>query len=545
MLIFQRDALGDEQHNILLVEVQTGKVVQLTDTPYAQDFPVELSPDDQWLLFLSDRNGQQNLYKLHLRSQVVVQLTDYSSPVFPSPLLLGLRRSVTYGIGCRWSPDGRFIAYAANETANLNNSDIYLCDADGDNKRLVLQITEGSSDRAAAWSPNGRALLMSSDASGWNRVGLLSLEGGQVHWLTEDGVDSSPCGFSPDGKRVLTTRNQKSVISTVLYDVETGCQTSIQLPAGVTLPVGFYDDGRQLLLDHTTLTGAPELLLYDLKTGKIQPVLLAQYGSIDPGCFVDGEAIAFPSSDGLTVEGFLFKPRNIPQGTRLPALVQIHGGPAHQHFAQFDRLIQVLVDRGYVVLQPNVRGSTGYGTRFRDMNLRDWGGGDLLDVVAARDYLHQQAYVNPDRIGVIGLSYGGFMTFLQMVKQPDLWKIGIARCGITDLFSMYDMSNGPFKYWLRMYWGDFQENATLIEDRSAVNFAENLRAKLLITHGVHDARCPVEQARVFRDRLLDLGHVEGEDFEYVEFEDEGHSSYDPAHKIRVLRIMLDFLKRSL
>jgi len=133
-IVFPKDRDGDEQHNLFRIEVGTGQVEQLTDNPQAQEYPVEFSPDDQWLLVLSNMRGQQNLFKFHLERREYVQLTDYPSPVLGGALLAA----------CRWSPDGQRIAYATNETANLQNSDVYVCDADGGNKRRLLQVKEGS-----------------------------------------------------------------------------------------------------------------------------------------------------------------------------------------------------------------------------------------------------------------------------------------------------------------------------------------------------------------------------------------------------------------
>jgi dipeptidyl aminopeptidase/acylaminoacyl peptidase len=197
------------------------------------------------------------------------------------------------------------------------------------------------------------------------------------------------------------------------------------------------------------------------------------------------------------------------------------------------------------VIQPNVRGSTGYGVEFRDLNRMDWGGGDLEDVAGAAAYLKALPEVDSARVGVWGGSYGGYMTFMAMTKKPNLWKAGVAWVGITDLKKLYDSSMEHFKYYLKLQMGDPEENADLWKDRSAINFAQQMTAKLLIVHGVNDPRCPIEQARIFRDRLVELGKVEGRDFEYVELGEEGHGSTDIAQKIRSYRLLVDFMKRSL
>lgn len=179
------------------------------------------------------------------------------------------------------------------------------------------------------------------------------------------------------------------------------------------------------------------------------------------------------------------------------------------------------------------------------MNLNDWAGGDLEDVAAGVTYLKSLGIVDPERVVVFGGSYGGYMTFMAVVKKPNLWKAGIAWIGITDLHRLYDNSMEHFKYYLRMLMGDPQENAELWKDRSAINFVENLKAKLLILHGVNDPRCPVEQSRIFRDRMLELGYKENDDFEYIEFADVGHASSDIEQKTATYKLILDFLDRTI
>lgn len=229
----------------------------------------------------------------------------------------------------------------------------------------------------------------------------------------------------------------------------------------------------------------------------------------------------------------------------MPAVVVVHGGPTGQYFRAFDPYAQFLADRGYLVLEPNPRGSTGYGVAFRDAALNDWGGVDLQDIAAGAAYLQSLPAVDAERVAVFGGSYGGFMTFLITVKRPELFKAGAAWVGISDLPRLYAGSMEHFKYYLRQQMGDPEAHAELWRDRSAVNFMENLRAKLLIVHGVNDPRCPIEQARVVRERLLALGRREGEDFEYVEKGAEGHGSTDIDQKTETYRLLADFLARRL
>lgn len=528
-IIFAKDKDGNEQHDLYQIDVQTSTVKQLTDDPTCQEDPVEVSPDNKWLAVLSNKHGQLNLYKMKLDGSEYVKLTDYKNPVFTA----------------LWSPDGQYLAYVTNESPNLNNFDVYLMRADGSNPRRVLRVKEGSQDSVSDWSPDGRFLAITSDASGVNRPGLLELQSSEVRWVGEEGIDESAVKFSESGKYLVCLRNQDSQIRPVLYDTKTGQRRDLKLPAGIAVGSDFVNNDKGLITLFSTPTRRAELVLYDLETDSYETLLPAEYGSIDPEIFVNCEHIWYRSSDGLQIPALLYKPREIPKGTKLPAIVMVHGGPTAQWVRGFDAYAQFLVDRGYVVLEPNIRGSTGYGVKFRDLNRHDWGGGDLEDVAAGAEYLKSLPFIDPTRLAVCGGSFGGYMTFMQVVKKPNLWKAASAWVGMTHLKKLYDSSMEHFKYYFRLQMGDPEKNAQLWEERSALNYAQNVKAKLQIVHGANDPRCPVEQSRIFRDRLSELGYKEGKDFEYVEFGDIGHGSIDIEHKIRWYKLLADFMERVL
>jgi dipeptidyl aminopeptidase/acylaminoacyl peptidase len=536
-IVFARDRDGDEQHDLYRIDVESCAVTRLTDDPTAQEYPVEWSPDDAWLTVMSnkrhpsapDRPGQLNLWKLRADGGAYEPLTNNPFPVF----------------GGAWSPDGRLLSLNTNQDpGNLKNVDGYVIRPDGSDLRQVFSVKSRSQDVLRDWHPDGRQIAVTSDASGLHRAGVLDLDDGQVRWLSPEGVDESAGEFSPGGTRLVCLRNQESQIRPIVYDLRTGQGRDLRLPAGVAVGSQFVDE-THLLTTYSTDTTRASLTLYDLSDDSSEPLLLPEYGSIDPSIFVPSSHVSYPSANGTPIPALLYRPRDLPPDARLPAIVQVHGGPTAQWFRGFDPFAQFLVDRGFVVLEPNIRGSTGYGVAFRDAALRDWGGADLDDVAAGAAYLRELPYVDPERLVVFGGSYGGYMTFMAVTKRPDLWRAGVAWVGITDLRRMYDGSMEHFKYFLREQMGDPDENAALWADRSAINFAENLKPKLLIVHGQNDPRCPVEQSRLFRDRLLELGKREGVDFEYVELADEGHGSNDIEQKIRTFRLLADYLERVL
>jgi dipeptidyl aminopeptidase/acylaminoacyl peptidase len=285
------------------------------------------------------------------------------------------------------------------------------------------------------------------------------------------------------------------------------------------------------------------MLLYDIEKGRSRVFQDAEYGSINPSDFSDAECVKYKSKDGTEIEAILYKPKDIKPNEKVPAVVFVHGGPYGQDTLRFDIYAQFITSLGFAVLQPNFRGSIGYGKAFKEAVIKDWGGKDAEDVVTGAEYLKKMDWIDGNRIVVAGGSYGGYATYWQMVRYPEVWGGGIAWVGITDLLKLYEESMPHFKYFLRESMGDPEKDRDLWIERSPITHAKNLKSPLLIVHGVNDPRCPISQARIFRDKLIELGLKEGKDFEYIELSKEGHGSTDKEQKIRIFKLMAEFLRQ--
>ncbi len=525
-IVFGKDVDGNEKYSLWSLELASGTHRRLTDAPDAREVALEFSPDGRWLSFLSTRNGQQNLYKLDLESLDVVQLTDFSTPVHQSGM---------------WSPDGQSILLSNNQSADLRNQDVYLVGANGGGAHRVFRGKEGSMDSPIAWLPDGDRIVVVSDALGSDRPVIVDKRTGDARWLGADDVEERPTDVSEDGRYLLSIQNCDASMTPIVTEIETGAVRPLIEVFGFTYWAEFALGGTAAVIDRTTPTRKSELFVFPVDDREPRSLTPIDYGTIDPSEFVAPRRVRYASSDGVTVPAILYEPTHI--GDRCPpAVVHLHGGPWGQCVFAFYDLVQYLVSRGFAILQPDFRGSTGYGRAYMDLNYMDWGGGDLQDVIAGVDFLIREGKADPQRIAAYGGSYGGYLTYIALTKAPDLWKAGVAWIGITDLLAMHDESPPNMQYILRLMMGDPEENEELWRDRSAIYFAENLKAKLLMIHGVNDARCPVTQAHAFRDRLLELGYEEGTDFEYVELGEVGHGSSDIGDKIETYEAITRYLE---
>jgi dipeptidyl aminopeptidase/acylaminoacyl peptidase len=234
------------------------------------------------------------------------------------------------------------------------------------------------------------------------------------------------------------------------------------------------------------------------------------------------------------IPAWFYRPRGVE---RPPAIVLVHGGPTGQTMNGWNVQVQFFVSRGYAVLAPNNRGSTGYGKEYRDANLRDWGGGDLRDLVAGHRWLAESGAVDPARIGVTGGSYGGYMTLIAMTKTPEVWAAGASVVGMSNLRTLHQTTRkGDLLPYLIQQLGTPDENPALYHDRSAINFIEDVRRPLLILQGGRDPRVPLTEAEQMRDRMLAAGKTVG----YHVYMDEGHGFRKVENVVDAMHRTVDF-----
>ncbi|WP_436343819.1 S9 family peptidase [Natronorubrum sp. FCH18a] len=543
-VFFHLDDAGDEQNDIYALsrDGSVEPVVEMDGQLAVQD----VGEDGETLLVGSNRDGQLNVYSHDLASGETTKITDYERAVWEAHL----------------SPDGDRIAYATNETDDFDNRDVYVANADGSDPRN-LEIGEiGAEATPVDWGPDGERLLVGDNTPDLGRIGVYDLAADDVTWYGDDEYDEQPIAVLSGGDRLLASRSRNANTVPVVYDRESGSGRELELPEGVTSfgmgPTGISIDEDRILLEHTSPTRRPELLIYDLESDEYETLLEAEYGPFDPDDFADAEYVTFTSDgvpetpaeavehepyDEFEIGALLYDSGERPS----PLIVNPHGGPRGRDDTSFDLYAQTLVSQGFSVLQVNYRGSTGRGREFVEELIGDWGGAEQGDVATAVEYvLERYDWLDEDRVVVFGGSYGGYSAYWQLVQYPALYDAGIAWIGLTDLEEMFETTMAHYRVELmEKYLGTPAENPDLYADRSPLTHVENLDVPICIVHGVNDRRVPVSQARLFREALEERELEAGETgaFEYHELGEEGHASSDQAQKLRLFRLLTEFLER--
>ncbi len=530
-IAYQSDYDGDEQWDIFLVSPKTGKVVNLTQTREIAELNPTWSPDGRYLAYevkpKTSAAYEIDIYDMVMREVKHITANTPQDKRNSSPI---------------WSKDGKYIIYT-QEQAKGTNSNIFIAEV-ATSKSTLLTPHEGEQLYLAndLSSDGKKALLTSNAANGYDNIGLLDIATKKISWLTKDKWEIRGGEFSPDGKHIVFSANVDGNEDIYLHDLAAGKSTALAIPKGVNSPAGghsaFTPDGSRLLYYHNGPTAPGDLWVYHLTTGKSQQITHSLVAGVRSEDMVEPYLVHYPSRDGKwTISAFLYIPFNMARNGQNAALVYIHGGPTSQTMNSFNRFVQYAVNQGYIVLAPNYRGSTGYGKEFQQANLFDMGGGDLQDVLAGVDWIKQTGHLDPKKIAVMGGSYGGYLSMMAVTKAPEMWAAGVPIVPFVNWFTEIENEDPVLQQSDMATMGDPVKNKALYEERSPINFIDQIKAPLLLLAGGHDPRCPKSETQ----QVVDAIKKRGGTVDSKIYENEGHGFARVENQIDAYKRVADFL----
>lgn len=408
--------------------------------------------------------------------------------------------------------------------ADFKKRTIYSVDIHGGAPTLLHQDTEEKfwsipydAGAEPQPSPNGRWISFLTDQDGWDHLYVMPAQGGQPVQITKGHFESWRPAWSHDSTRVAFDANESDHpgdrhlgIATIGDDPSHATVEMITAGRGTDISPAWSSDDKQLVYQHTDPHNSADLFVINAAP-KSKPIRLSESmpASIDRSAFVAPEFVHFPGADGTSVPGWLFVPKNLDRTEKHPAIVWIHGDGINQNYdgwhvernyAVYYSFHQYLLQEGYVVFAPDYRGSIGYGRDWRDAVYNDIGGKDAKDAWMAGVYLKTLPYVDPDRIGVWGLSYGGFFTLKALTDQPTLFRCGVDVAGVVD-FAMYytDPYHGS---WTASRIGTPDDNPTVYAQTKPIDHIDRLARPLLILHGTADVNVPFLESVRLIDQIL-------------------------------------------
>jgi dipeptidyl aminopeptidase/acylaminoacyl peptidase len=542
-IAYQSDYDGDEQWDIFLVSPKTGKVVNLTSTREIAETDPTWSPDGRYLAYLvkpkTSAAHEIDIYDTLMREVKHLTTGTPQDKRNSNPI---------------WSKTGLHIVYTQGQ-AKGTDSNIFIADV-ATGKSSLLTPHEGEklyhANDVAAGKDEEIVLITSNAANGYDNIGIIEvgmkgakaghIDPGPIRWLTRDKWEIRGGEFSPDGKHITFSANVDGNEDIYLQDLATGKSTMLPIPKGVNAPAGghsaFTKDGARLLYYHNGPTAPGDLWVYTLATGKSHQVTHSLVAGVRSEDMVEPYLVHYPSRDGKwTISAFLYVPFNMARNGQNAAIVYIHGGPTSQTMNSFNRFVQYAANQGYMVLAPNYRGSTGYGKEFQQANLFDMGGGDLQDVLAGVDWIKQTGHLDPKKIAVMGGSYGGYLSMMSVTKAPDVWAAGVPIVPFVNWFTEIENEDPVLQQSDLATMGDVVKNKALYEDRSPINFIDQIKAPLLLLAGGHDPRCPKSETQ----QVVDAIKKRGGTVDYKIYENEGHGFARVENQIDAYKRVADFL----
>jgi dipeptidyl aminopeptidase/acylaminoacyl peptidase len=466
-----------------------------------------------------------------------------------------------------WSPNGREIAFVSNRTADrdletIASSEIWSVVAQSGEERRLLG-GDDASFFAPAWSPDGSRLAAlgnwhaKSLGAKHENLWLVPAGGGESSNLSDDfdrsitdatnsdmfaGSTTAPV-WSPDGRSLYFLVSDAGNVHVYRASVEEGEIARVVAGDRRISAVRVSPDGRSLAYVAATATNPGDLYVAGVDGRNERRVTNVNRGFLGGIALAEPEELRLSAPDGTPIQGWVLKPADFTAARKYPMILQIHGGPHTMYGNAFMHEFQLMAARGYVVVYVNPRGSVGYGEEFTTTTRTRWGESDMPDLMAAVDWVIAQGYVDENRLGVTGGSYGGYMT-LWVIGHTDRFRAAVAQRAVTNLHSFYGTSDIGFFFGEYQFGGNPWENRELLMKYSPISYVTEMKTPLLIVHSEEDYRCPIEQAEQLFISLKRLGR----EVELVRFPGENHNlsrNGKPRHRIERLEHIVGWFDRHL
>jgi dipeptidyl aminopeptidase/acylaminoacyl peptidase len=499
--------------HLWVIDVETREKKRLTEGDFTVSNP-QWSPNGASIAFVMSKSGVQE-------SSFIDISDDRNTDIYIVSANGGSPRQLTTNPGPdanpRWSPDGKLIAYTSNleQKSWAAKTDAMVTSPEGGAPRNLTKDfyeSANSGDSSLAWAPDGNALYFASGVGLYTHIFSVPAGGGEVVQVTRESRNYS--AFDIAGYPAVANPPTPA----------TGPQEAASAPnwkIAYTVNDSFTAD---------------DLWIAPLKNVEQAKKITWANPQIRDFALAKTRVIKWKGPDNFDIEGLLVYPLVYEEGKRYPLILQIHGGPYGRFTDTFNNgRSQLWAANGYAVLMPNPRGSIGYGARFATANIGDWGGKDFKDIMAGVDILIARSVADPDKLVVMGGSYGGFMTFWA-ISQTDRFKAAIGHAGISDWYSFHGQSDVPglMEYGLG---GQPWASAENYRKWSPMTHVERVKTPLLITHGERDLRVPIAQAEQYYRALK----KRGVETVFLRYPREGHGIQEPNHQIDLFRRQLEWV----
>ncbi len=519
------DRNGDQKYQFLLVSAVTAEVTTLTDNAETQNDFGGWSTDGKSIFYTSNARDPKYF------DCYVMDIAD------KKPRLVYQRDSVMHAAAI--SNDGRFIAL--EETHSEVDNDILIVDTTTMTARSVTPHKGKSRFAAIGFSSDGGTLYYRSNDSGETMaVVAQKLSTGATTVLIRRKGDVDYAVIDRSGRRLAISENVDGFEELSVWDIKTNKRLPLpRVPRGVNTPQQFSADATKLAIVVSTPVHDDEVWIIDLNAKTMNQVTHSFQGGIAESDLILPKTVRYRTFDGRTIPALYYEPKGSSSNRRVPVILSIHGGPEGQEQPYLTNYYQFLVSRGYAILAPNVRGSTGYGKSYVGLDNGPLRWNALKDVAYAVRWIKEKKNLDASKVACFGPSYGGFVTLAMLAHYPDLFAAGVDFYGPCDLKSFLNRT-AEYRRPIRMAeYGDPVRDSDFMDAISPARHAGKIKAPLLVVQGETDPIVPKAES----EDIVRLVRESGGTAEYLLFPDEGHGFSKEADYVTAFERMLTFLMK--
>jgi dipeptidyl aminopeptidase/acylaminoacyl peptidase len=531
-LYFTQDKGGNEYTDIYAVPTAGGEPRNLTNTPDLREGSLLISPDGRAMALSTKAKteGQVNLAVMDMATGHARALVHEADPQWQWNAIA-------------WTDGGRSLI-ANRSFVGGDKGEVWKVDVPTGRTTKLLGKPDVIYTATGATADGSAVAITTNDQTKQLHAGVYVPASGAIRPLRPTPWEQNSGAVSPDGRSMVVQTSENGRQTLELVDLATVAEQPLAMPPGVNATAGtqpFTPDSRRLMILHSGADTPSELQAFDVAARRTVPLTHLAMASLAPEHLPKSEIVTFRSFDGTLVSGVVTMPFNLKRDGSNPAVVMPHGGPTGQTNDGFSRYATALASRGYVVIQPNPRGSTGYGLAFQKANFLDLGGGDLKDELAAKQFLVDSGYVDAKRVGIAGGSYGGFMTLMAIGRAPDAFAAAVDLFGIIDWRTMWQHEDAELQAYQKSLLGSPDANPRVYDATSPLTYIGAVKAPLLVQQGENDIRVPAGQAKQVVEALKKKGNT----VDSIFYPEEGHGFYKREHQQDSLQRMVDWFDRYL
>ena len=530
LIVFSMDTGGYERVQLYLATPDGSEVADLSQHPEAMHSWGNWSHEGRMISFSANREDAG-------RFDVYVQ--DLDNPGEEARLLH--RGPGGYFTAGSFSPDDSLLI--ASEARSSGSQSLYLVDVSTGEKEPLLANNGDRRLQRPRWSRDGKSIYVLTDLeSDFLALARIDVASGDVDVIQQPAWDVEAFEISPDGETLTWVTNEGGRSRLFIGSLNgSGDSQEVELPLGAIGHLRFSPDGTAIALALSGPRNNPDVWVCDVSRRDARRVTESSTAGIPRETFVEPELVHYESFDGLEIAAWLHMPTNAPPGSKPPVIVYPHGGPESQSRAAFSPLFAYLINNGYAIFAPNVRGSSGYGRAFMDLDNRRKRMDSVKDLAEGTMWLRDSGRIDPDRMAIYGGSYGGFMVLAAVTNYPELYAAAVDIVGIANWVTFLERTSGYRLAHRAAEYGTLEEDREFLESISPIHDVDKIRTPMLVIHGANDPRVPVTEA----EQIVAALRERGVPVEYLRYDDEGHGLVKLANKLDAYPKVAAFLDKHL